>query len=174
MFDRVLNSTLTIRNYRTRCSAEQLQKQPPEVFCKKKGVLKNFATFTGKYPNRSLILIKFQTEPCNFIKKEILALVFFCEFCEIFGNTFFTEHSGRLLMQVLWENLSQSQENTLKSIFRMTYSFSKKTSIAGFFLRVFATFSEYIFYRAPLFLLTSFQNYLKLQPKSVAHRCLKN
>ena len=44
------------------------QKQPPEVF----------------YRNRS--------EACNFIKKEALAQVFSCEFCEIFKNTFFTEH----------------------------------------------------------------------------------
>ena len=29
---------------------------------------------------------------CNFIKKETLAQVFFCEFCEISKNTFFTEH----------------------------------------------------------------------------------
>ena len=29
---------------------------------------------------------------CNFIKKETLAQVFFCEFCEISENTFFTEH----------------------------------------------------------------------------------
>ena len=29
---------------------------------------------------------------CNFIKKETLALVFSCEFCEISKNTFFTEH----------------------------------------------------------------------------------
>ena len=28
---------------------------------------------------------------CNFIKKEALAQVFSCEFCEIFKNTFFTE-----------------------------------------------------------------------------------
>ena len=41
----------------------------PEVFCKK-GVLKNFANF-------------------SFIKKETLAQVFSCEFCEIFKNTFF-------------------------------------------------------------------------------------
>ena len=30
--------------------------------------------------------------PCNFIKKETLAQVFSCEFCEISKNTFFTEH----------------------------------------------------------------------------------
>ena len=29
---------------------------------------------------------------CNFIKKETLAQVFPCEFCEISINTFFTEH----------------------------------------------------------------------------------
>ena len=29
---------------------------------------------------------------CNFIKKETQAQVFFCEFCEIIKNTFFTEH----------------------------------------------------------------------------------
>ena len=28
----------------------------------------------------------------NFIKEEILAQMFSCEFCEIFKNTFFTEH----------------------------------------------------------------------------------
>ena len=31
-------------------------------------------------------------EACNFIKKETLVEVFSCEFCEIFKNTFFTEH----------------------------------------------------------------------------------
>ena len=30
-------------------------------------------------------------ETCNFIKKETLAQVFSCEFCEISKNTFFTE-----------------------------------------------------------------------------------
>ena len=29
---------------------------------------------------------------CNFIKKETLAQVFSCEFCEIFKNIFLTEH----------------------------------------------------------------------------------
>ena len=31
-------------------------------------------------------------EACNFIKKETLAQVFSCEFCDIFKKTFFTEH----------------------------------------------------------------------------------
>ena len=29
---------------------------------------------------------------CNFIEKETPAQLFFCEFCEFFQNTFFTEH----------------------------------------------------------------------------------
>ena len=29
---------------------------------------------------------------CKFVKKETLAHVFFCKFCEIFQDTFFTEH----------------------------------------------------------------------------------
>ena len=36
-------------------------------------------------------LIKLQAS-CNFIKKETLAQVFFCEFCGISKNTIFTEH----------------------------------------------------------------------------------
>ena len=42
----------------------------------KKGILRNFA----------------KSEACNFIKKETLAQVFSCEFCEISKNIFFTEH----------------------------------------------------------------------------------
>ena len=49
----------------------------PDVFCKK-GVLINFAKFTGKY----------QVAACSFIKKETLAQVFSCEFCKISKNTF--------------------------------------------------------------------------------------
>ena len=63
----------------------------PEVFCKK-GILRNFAKFTGKHLCESLFN-KVAGAACNFIKKETLAQVFFCEFCEICKNTFFTEHS---------------------------------------------------------------------------------
>ena len=48
------------------------------VFCKK-GVLENFSKFTGKDLRQSLF----------FIKKEILARVFSCEFYEISKNTLF-------------------------------------------------------------------------------------
>ena len=66
-------------NYR-RCSIE-------------KGVLKNVAKFTGKHLGQNLLLIKgMKVSACNFIKNETLAQAFSCKFCEIFKNTFFTEH----------------------------------------------------------------------------------
>ena len=61
----------------------------------KKGVLKNFTKFTGKYLRQSLFFNKvagLRPEACNFIKKETLAQASSCEFCEIFKNIFFTEH----------------------------------------------------------------------------------
>ena len=53
-----------------------LNRRSPEVYCKK-GVLKNFAKFTGKHLCQSL-----------FFKKETLAQMFSCEFCKIFKSTF--------------------------------------------------------------------------------------
>ena len=49
---------------------------------------------------RLLPLFKSSSQACNFIKKETLAQVFLCEFCEISKNTFFTETSGRLLLSI--------------------------------------------------------------------------
>ena len=60
----------------------------PEVFCKK-GVPRNFAKFTGKDLCQSLFSNKVAS---NFIKKETLAQVFSCQFCETSKNTFLTEH----------------------------------------------------------------------------------
>ena len=74
----VMNEKLMYRSSHQRCSIGI-------------GVLKNFKKFTGKHLYQSLIFNKV-AGPCNFIKKEALAQVFSCEFCEIFKNTFFTEH----------------------------------------------------------------------------------
>ena len=61
----------------------------------KKGVLRNFAKLTGKHLCQSLFL--------NKVKKETLAMVFYCEFCEISKNTFSVEHlqttaSGKVVL----------------------------------------------------------------------------
>ena len=60
------------------------------MFCKK-GVLRNFAKFTGKHLYQSLFLTKLQTRvtSCNLIKKKTLVQVFYSEFCELSKNTFF-------------------------------------------------------------------------------------
>ena len=55
----------------------------------RKGVLRNFAKFTGKH---SFL------RACNFIKKQTLAQVFSCEFCETSKNTFYRTPPGSLEM----------------------------------------------------------------------------
>ena len=65
------------------------------------GVLKNFTQFTVKHLCQSLFLKKVQAKAGNFIKNETLAQMFFCEFCEIFKNTFFTEHLRQLVLYLL-------------------------------------------------------------------------
>ena len=60
----------------------------PEVFYRK-GVLRNFVKFTGKQLCHSPFFNKVAGLACNFIKKETLALVFSCKFCEISKNTFY-------------------------------------------------------------------------------------
>ena len=61
----------------------------PEVFCKK-GVLENFAKSIGKQLYQSPFLTKLQAWGLQlYLKKETLAQVFSCEFCEISKNTYF-------------------------------------------------------------------------------------
>ena len=61
----------------------------------RRGVLRNFAKFTGKHLSESLFFNKvadLKPKACNFIEKETLAQVLSCEFCKISINSFFTEH----------------------------------------------------------------------------------
>ena len=60
------------------------------MFCEK-GVLINCTTFAGKHLCQSLFFNKVAGS-CSFIKKEALAQVPFCKFCEISKNTYLTEH----------------------------------------------------------------------------------
>ena len=76
----------------------------------KKGFLRNFAKFTGKHLCRP--------EPCNFIKKETLAQVFSCEFCEISKNTLFTEHLRTTT------SFSFITQINLKATFHLSFSLS--------------------------------------------------
>ena len=60
------------------------------MFCKK-GLLRNFAKFTGKHLRQRYFFHKI-ADARNFIKNETLIQVSSCEFCGFSKNTFFTEH----------------------------------------------------------------------------------
>ena len=66
-----------------------------QVFCKK-DVLKNFAKFTGKQLCRVSFWIKLQTWGLHFIKKRLLAQVFY----EVLKKTFFIEHLWWVILYV--------------------------------------------------------------------------
>ena len=71
-----------------RCSAKtDIHKQLLEVFYKKRCSYK-----FRKIHRKHLCQTKGQALTWNFLKKETLTREFFCKFCEIFENTFFTEH----------------------------------------------------------------------------------
>ena len=71
-------------------------------------------------------------EACNVIKKETLAQVFSCEFCQISKNTFFTEH--------LWATASILREGRrlkqieISIVSKLAKKKEKKKNVAGFFI----------------------------------------
>ena len=76
----------------------------PEVF-NEKGVLRNFAKFTGKHLRQIVsFLIKLQASAsaCNFIKKETLAQVFIVNFAKFLRKSFLAEH---LRWLIPWKSL---------------------------------------------------------------------
>ena len=91
------------------CLVYKKQKQPPDVFFKE-GVLRNFAKFARKHLCQSLFFNKDAGLQlvCNFIKKETLAQVLSCEFCEISKNTFFKQHP--------WATASDNSYSLVNSI----------------------------------------------------------
>ena len=76
--------TFSFRGAKWLCCRQSLtwfRSSRPEVFCKKV-VLRSFTKFTGKHLCQSLFF--------NKVKKETLAQMFSCEFCEISKNTFYS------------------------------------------------------------------------------------
>ena len=69
----------------------------------KKGVLEISQKSQEKTCTRVIFLNKVAgLQACNFIKKETVAQVFSCEFCEIFKNTFFTEYLWTTASIIIW------------------------------------------------------------------------
>ena len=80
----------------------------------RKGVLRNFAKFTGKHLVQSLFFNK--VAGLSLVKNKTLAQVFFCEFCEISNNTFFTEYLWLLLYWYVTDYmLFERLKNTFKN-----------------------------------------------------------
>ena len=63
----------------------------------RKGVLRNFAKFSGKHLCQSLF-ISCRPQAWNFMKKGTLAQLFSCEFCKTSKNILFIEHFWWLLL----------------------------------------------------------------------------
>ena len=74
-------------------SRKEDERSSHQRFSVKKGVLRNFAKFTGKH-------LCHMDQACNFIKKETPAQVFSCAFCEISKKTFLQYTFGRLLLMI--------------------------------------------------------------------------
>ena len=105
----------------------------------RKGVLRNFAKFTGKHLCQSLFFNKVTDPAFSFIKKETLIQVFSFEFCEISKNTFFTEH--------LWAAASCSRPEficLLNSCSENSLRTPTKTSIVGIFFCETADYQLYL------------------------------
>ena len=97
-----------------------LQKQPPEVFCKKRCSYRNFANFTGKHLWWSLFLIKLQVKTWNFMKKRLHYSCFSCfpvKFAKFLRTPFLTEHLRWLILHLRWL-LLYFFKKAIKQLFR--------------------------------------------------------
>ena len=97
----------------------------------RKAVLRNFAKFTRKHLRRSL-----------FLKKETLAQVLSCEFCEISRNTFFHRHLWWLCLCNVTSGFSFNQlMNTLALVYLKARKIDCRTKV---FPKFFAPQSIFI------------------------------
>ena len=90
-------------NYSLCCPFRTNYRSSQQRCSMKKGVLEFSQNSQEKTCTRVIFLNEVGgLQACNFIKKETLAQVFSCEFCEIFKNTFFTEHLWTTASIIIW------------------------------------------------------------------------
>ena len=77
-----------------------VQKQPPEVFCKK-GVLKKFTNFTRKQLYWSLFSMKVQAWLYNFFKKRLQHRCFLLKLTKFLKTLIINNICERLLLSVV-------------------------------------------------------------------------
>ena len=105
---------------------------------------------------RVSFLIKLQASACNFIKKEALAQVLSCEFCEIFKSTFFyrTPPVGSSTHVFYRQEIDRCVLLTGKHL-AVKYSFclstrnstERKTALQVFSCKFYQTFQNMFFHR---------------------------
>ena len=94
---KICNSSSFSRNS---CS---VQKQPPEVFYKKRRVLRNFTKFTGKHQCQSLFFNKvIGLRRATLLKKRLCHKCFPVNFVKFLRTTFSQNTSGRLLLSIVF------------------------------------------------------------------------
>ena len=70
------------------------------TYSAKKGVLRNFEKFTGKYLCQSLFFNKAADLPATLLKKRLLGRCFPVNFVKLLRTPFLTEHLSWLLLYV--------------------------------------------------------------------------
>ena len=109
------------------------QKQPPEVFCKKR-FRKNL--ITGRF-RKSTISQNLQSQACSFIEKDTLVQAFSCESSKISKKIFFAEHF-RATSEVLFLSMER-----LTLFIKTQLDFTESLSIKKY--KILARLSREIF-----------------------------
>ena len=78
----------------------------------------------------------FNKVACNFIKKETLSQVFFCQLCEVFKNKFFIEHFRWLLLEVVTKDINKLKHfkeeiNTVERLEKTCIQYNNSSNVKG-------------------------------------------
>ena len=125
MEDIIIIAECTLLNYQTKAVVQ--------IYSVKKLFLEISQKSQENTLTRDSFLTKLPASSCNFIKKEALAQVFSCEFCEISRKLFFIEHLCWLLL------LYQRKKCFCKTIHSEINLKSKQNRITMFYSPYVAT-----------------------------------
>ena len=111
----VLNGHKLYNHFGCRILRYIKRKQPAEVFYKK-GVLKNFIKFTGKYLHQSLFFNKVTGLPATLLKKRLWHRCFPVNFVKILRTRFLLYTSKRLFLIKVISRHHWRMKNVLRRI----------------------------------------------------------
>ena len=99
-----------------------------ELMVFSKGVLKYFANFNGKHPCQVKCEPKGLIYPCSLhlhYKRDPCTQLFFSEFCRIFKNTFFLEHSWASASDFMFDIFNSNKYMKVSFLLTVFYRKSK-------------------------------------------------